>query len=213
MLSPQLTLLGLLNYLIRIQRLDALSLRLSESANMPIYSYTSRNNVFKCHSFFIPGQANEIPILKTAVTVVSRSCNMYGGSPLVLRLIPAVSIIAFAVWGLAPFPRHSKNIFLRVLLIFLLRTWLQHNVSSWKKSSTHYVMSSYIQPLLVDRSITCLQTILYVSFSSICLILCFCRALDPISLPSEASQLVKQRLLNFVRSLSTILAFAYCLSR
>ncbi|KAF9611908.1 hypothetical protein IFM89_036691 [Coptis chinensis] len=135
MLPPQLTLLGLLIYLISIQRLDALSLRLSESVHGPIYSYTSRNNVFKCHSFLIPGQANEIPILKIVVTaVLSRSCDMYGGSPLVLRLVLAVSIIALL-------------------------------------------------------------------------------ALDPISLPSEASQLVKQRLLNFVRSLSTVLAFAYCLSR
>lgn len=39
------------------------------------------------------------------------------------------------------------------------------------------------------------------------------RALDPVALPSEASQVVKQRLLNFVRSLSTVLAFAYCFSR
>ncbi|KAF9608668.1 hypothetical protein IFM89_010452 [Coptis chinensis] len=167
----------------RFKRLDALSLRLSESVHRPIYSYTSRNNVFKCHSFLIPGQANEIPILKTAVTAVSRSCNMYGGSPLVLRLVPAVSIIAFAIWGLAPFLRHSRNIF------------LHRNDSSWKKSSTHYVMSSYIQPLLL--------------WTGAALV---CRALDPISLPSEASQLVKQRLLNFVRSLSTVLAFAYCLS-
>lgn len=40
-----------------------------------------------------------------------------------------------------------------------------------------------------------------------------CRALDPVVLPTEASEVVKQRLLNFVRSLSTVLAFAYCLSR
>ncbi|KAL0449483.1 UNVERIFIED_CONTAM: Mechanosensitive ion channel protein 2, chloroplastic [Sesamum latifolium] len=38
------------------------------------------------------------------------------------------------------------------------------------------------------------------------------RALDPMALPTEAGQIVKQRLLNFVRSLSTVLAFAYCLS-
>ncbi|KAF9623394.1 hypothetical protein IFM89_001419, partial [Coptis chinensis] len=80
------------------------------------------------------------------------SCNMYGGSPLMLRPVPKIGIIAFV-------------------------------------------------------------TILYVSFSSSCLILCFCRALDPISLPYKASQLVKQHLLNFVRSLSTVLAFAYCLPR
>lgn len=41
----------------------------------------------------------------------------------------------------------------------------------------------------------------------------FYRALDPMILPTEASQIVKQRLLSFVRSLSTVLAFAYCLSR
>lgn len=40
-----------------------------------------------------------------------------------------------------------------------------------------------------------------------------CRALDPVVLPTEAGEVVKQRLLNFVRSLSTVLAFAYCLSR
>lgn len=39
------------------------------------------------------------------------------------------------------------------------------------------------------------------------------RALDPVVLPSEASQAVKQRLINFLQSLSTVLAFAYCLSR
>ncbi|PKA54296.1 Mechanosensitive ion channel protein 2, chloroplastic [Apostasia shenzhenica] len=31
-------------------------------------------------------------------------------------------------------------------------------------------------------------------------------------MPSETSQVVKQRLLNFIRSLSSVLAFAYCLS-
>ncbi|GJV33719.1 hypothetical protein Tco_1394119 [Tanacetum coccineum] len=38
------------------------------------------------------------------------------------------------------------------------------------------------------------------------------RVLEPVILPSAPSQAVKQRLLNFVRSLSTVLAFAYCLS-
>lgn len=41
----------------------------------------------------------------------------------------------------------------------------------------------------------------------------YARELDPLVLPSETSQGVKQRVLNFVRSLSTVLAFAYCLSR
>ncbi|KAM5561574.1 hypothetical protein ABKV19_022258 [Rosa sericea] len=38
------------------------------------------------------------------------------------------------------------------------------------------------------------------------------QTLDPVVLPSEASQAVKQRLINFLQSLSTVLAFAYCLS-
>ncbi|KAF9621312.1 hypothetical protein IFM89_019398 [Coptis chinensis] len=58
----------------------------------------------------------------------------------------------------------GRNIFLR-----------RHNDSSWKKSSTHYAMSSYIQSLLL--------------WTGAALV---CRALGPISLPSEASHFVKQ---------------------
>ncbi|KAL8237779.1 hypothetical protein R6Q59_018860 [Mikania micrantha] len=39
-----------------------------------------------------------------------------------------------------------------------------------------------------------------------------CRVLEPVILPSASNQAVKQRLLNFFCSLSTVLAFAYCLS-
>ncbi|KAG5034476.1 hypothetical protein JHK87_009386 [Glycine soja] len=39
-----------------------------------------------------------------------------------------------------------------------------------------------------------------------------CRDLDPLVLPSETSQAIKQRRLSFVRSLSTVLTFAYCSS-
>ncbi|KAF5180107.1 Mechanosensitive ion channel protein 2 protein [Thalictrum thalictroides] len=164
-------------------RLDALSLRLSDSMQRPIYRVPSRHSVFKCQSFLIPGQANGIPILKTAATAVTRSYNMYSGSPLVLQLVPAVSIIAFAVWGLGPLMRHSRNLF------------LHRSDNSWKNSSTHYIVTSYIQPLLL--------------WTGAALV---CRALNPVVLPSEASQVVKQRLLNFARSLSTVLAFAFCLS-
>lgn len=37
--------------------------------------------------------------------------------------------------------------------------------------------------------------------------------MEPVILPTESGQVVKERLLHFVRSLSTVLAFAYCLSR
>ncbi|XP_063945449.1 mechanosensitive ion channel protein 2, chloroplastic isoform X3 [Daucus carota subsp. sativus] len=79
--------------------------------------------------------------------------------------------------------RLSRNIF------------LHKNDSSWKKSSANYIMTSYLQPILLWTGATLI-----------------CRALDPVVLPSEASEIVKQRLLNFVRSLSTVLAFAYCIS-
>ncbi|GER27300.1 MSCS-like 2 [Striga asiatica] len=69
------------------------------------------------------------------------------------------------------------------------------NDNSWIKSSTYHVTTSYVQPLLLWAGA-----------------IFICRALDPVTLPSQASQIVKQRLLNFVRSLSTVLAFAQCLS-
>ncbi|URE30862.1 Mechanosensitive ion channel [Musa troglodytarum] len=72
---------------------------------------------------------------------------------------------------------------------------LFRNDSNWKKSKTYFISISYVQPLLLWTG-----TVL------------ICRALDPLVLPSEASQAVKIRFLNFIRSLSTVLAIAYCLS-
>ncbi|XP_010942788.1 mechanosensitive ion channel protein 2, chloroplastic [Elaeis guineensis] len=72
---------------------------------------------------------------------------------------------------------------------------LFHNDHNWKKSKTYHVSTSYLRPLLLWTAATLI-----------------CRVLDPVVLPSEASQAVKQRLLSFVRSLSAVLAFAYCLS-
>ncbi|GKC88766.1 putative pentatricopeptide repeat-containing protein, partial [Tanacetum coccineum] len=59
----------------------------------------------------------------------------------------------------------------------------------------------------VESSITTTRYLLSV-FSDQSLIR---RVLEPVILPSAPSQAVKQRLLNFVHSLSTVLAFAYCL--
>lgn len=70
-----------------------------------------------------------------------------------------------------------------------------HSESGWKKSRTYHFSISYLQPLLLWTGATLV-----------------CRALDPIVLPTASSQAVKLRVLNFVRSLSTVLAFAYCLS-
>ncbi|XP_077216141.1 mechanosensitive ion channel protein 2, chloroplastic-like [Tasmannia lanceolata] len=168
----------------QFKRQDPLSLQLSDGIHRPILSGPSRYNVFTCRSFFLPGRANETPILKAAAALaLKRSYTVLHGSPLVLQLVPAVGIIIFSVWGLAPLMRHSRNVF------------FHRNDSSWKKSSTYYVLTSYLQPLFLWTGATLI-----------------CRVLDHVILPSDASQAVKQRLLTFVGSLSTVLAFAYCLS-
>uniref|UniRef100_A0A803NKB7 Uncharacterized protein n=1 Tax=Cannabis sativa TaxID=3483 RepID=A0A803NKB7_CANSA len=164
-------------------RQDAWSLHLLGSIRGPIGPISSRCKVLFCRSVLVPSGGNEVPIMKSAAVVLTRSYVAVRESRLVLQLIPAVGIIAFAAWGLGPLVRLGR-------VLFFNRT-----DSSWKKSSSHYVMTSYIQPLLLWTGATLI-----------------CRALDPVVLSSEASQAVKQRLLNFVRSLSTVLAFAYCLS-
>ncbi|CAD6204167.1 unnamed protein product [Miscanthus lutarioriparius] len=66
---------------------------------------------------------------------------------------------------------------------------------NWKKSPTYLISSSYLQPLLLWTGATLI-----------------CRGLDPVVLPSAASQAVKTRLITFVRSLSTVLAVSYILT-
>ncbi|OMO57596.1 Mechanosensitive ion channel MscS [Corchorus olitorius] len=150
---------------------------------MPIRPVSSRSNVILCRSVLIPTGGNEVPILKSASVVLARTFETINGSPIIPRLIPAVGIIAFAAWGLGPLMRLGRVIF------------FHRGDSSWKKSRTHHFMSYYLRPVLLWTGATLL-----------------CRALDPVVLPSEATHAVKQRLLNFVQSLSTVLAFSYCLS-
>ncbi|XP_022768448.1 mechanosensitive ion channel protein 3, chloroplastic-like isoform X2 [Durio zibethinus] len=164
-------------------RQDAWSLHLLSSVCMPIRPVSSRSNVILCRSVIIPTGGNEIPVLKSASTALTRTFGTLHGSPIVLRLVPAVAIIAFATWGLGPLMRLGRVIF------------FHRSDSSWKKSRTHHIMSYYLQPVLLWTGATLI-----------------CRAIDPLVLPSEASQAVKQRLVNFVQSLSTVLAFSYCLS-
>ncbi|KAG6644442.1 hypothetical protein I3843_08G056200 [Carya illinoinensis] len=164
-------------------RQDAWSLHLLSSVRGPIFPVSSRCNILVCHSAIVPGGGNEIPLLKFAAVVLKRSYDALHGISPALKLIPAAGIIAFAAWGLGPLLRLSRTIF------------LHRNDSSWKKSTTHYIMTSYLQPFLLWTAA-----------------ILICRALDRVVLPSEASHAVKQRLLNFVQSLSTVLACAYCLS-
>ncbi|KAL2339997.1 hypothetical protein Fmac_007937 [Flemingia macrophylla] len=162
---------------------DSSALHLLSRLHAPIRHVPSRCNVFICRSVLIPGGGSETPLVKSASVILTRSYNALQGTPVLLQLLPALGIIAFAVCGLEPLLRLSRILF------------LQRTDSSWKKSSSQYIMTSYFQPLLLWTGA-----------------MLICRALDPLVLPSETSQAVKQRLLNFVRSLSTVISFAYCLS-
>ncbi|XP_012068012.1 mechanosensitive ion channel protein 2, chloroplastic isoform X2 [Jatropha curcas] len=166
-----------------MHRQDSWTLHFLSSTHRPICHAPSSCNAFVCRSLLSPGGGNGIPLLKSASVVLSRSYDALRGSPVVLKLIPAVGIIAFAAWGLGPLMRLSRIFF------------LHKSDKNWSKSSSHYVLTSYLQPLLLWAGA-----------------ILICRALDPVVLQSEASQAVKQRLLNFIRSLSTVLAFAYCIS-
>ncbi|KAI3685960.1 hypothetical protein L1987_79629 [Smallanthus sonchifolius] len=161
---------------------EAWSVRLL-TIRKPIKQTPTKCNILVCQSLFSPNGGDQFPILKTAATVLTRSYEAFHGRSLVVQLIPAVGIIAFAAWSLGPLLRVCRVIF------------LQKNDNNWNNSKEHLVMTSYIQPLLL--------------WGGTALI---CRVLEPVILPSASSQAIKQRLLNFVRSLSTVLAFAYCLS-
>ena len=66
----------------------------------------------------------------------------------------------------------------------------------WDESRSRYIMASYIRPLLLWASVIVL-----------------CRAFEPIILDSVASQAIKQRFTSFVRSLTTVITFAFCTAR
>ncbi|KAL2246661.1 UNVERIFIED_CONTAM: Mechanosensitive ion channel protein 2, chloroplastic [Sesamum indicum] len=121
--------------------------------------------------------------VKNFTLALARSFNRLQGSPIIIKLASAMGIVVFAIWGLGPLVQQIRNIFLK------------KGDSSWQRSGTYHVTSSYIQPLLLWTGA-----------------IFFCKELDLMILPSEGGQIVKQRVLNFVRSLSTVLAFAHCLS-
>ncbi|CAN7141403.1 unnamed protein product [Brassica rapa subsp. narinosa] len=155
---------------------------LSDYLRRPICSVPCRTTAFRCHAFSSGGNVIE-PAIKAATLVLAKSHRLLQQFPLVYKLVPAVALLIFSLWGLVPLVRQGRNIL------------LNKNDNGWKNSGTYHIMISYVQPLLLWSGA-----------------LFICRALDPIVLPTEASKIVKDRLLNFVRSLSTVLAFAYCIS-
>ncbi|KAG9139850.1 hypothetical protein Leryth_015236 [Lithospermum erythrorhizon] len=141
-----------------------------------------RNKTSRCQSLFNPGNALDFSCLKNTASILTRSYQTLHNSPYVLNLLPTIGIVVFTIWGAGPLLQQSRQIFLS-------------NDSNWKKSNAYYVLTSYIQPLLLWTGAILL-----------------CRTVDPVVPPTEASQAVKTRLINFVRSLSTVVAVAHCLS-
>ncbi|XP_056861437.1 mechanosensitive ion channel protein 2, chloroplastic isoform X2 [Raphanus sativus] len=156
---------------------------LSDYLRRPISSVPCRATAFRCHSFYAGVKFIEPPI-RAATMVLTKSHGLIQQFPLVYKLVPSVALLVFSLWGIVPLVRQGRNLLLN-----------KKNDNGWKKSGTYRVMTSYVQPLLLWLGA-----------------LFICRALDPVVLPTEASKIVKDRLLNFVRSLSTVLAFAYCIS-
>ncbi|EOA33714.1 hypothetical protein CARUB_v10019907mg [Capsella rubella] len=165
-------------------RQDVWSLQLLESLSGSIVPVSSRCNAFICRSAVLPGNGNEGPILKSTAVIFTRAYDALRGYPHLVKLIPAVGILAFATWGLRPLLRLARATMFE-----------KGNDANSQRSSTQYIVVSYLQPLLLWSGAILL-----------------CRTLDPIVLPSSASQAIKQRLLSFARSMSTVLAFACCLS-
>ncbi|XP_015963357.1 mechanosensitive ion channel protein 2, chloroplastic isoform X1 [Arachis duranensis] len=171
------------SYLLSFMKLDSWGIRQFHHINRPTYTLSYKSRPFTCHSLLVPSQPSELPVVKVAATLLARSINQIHSNPVILKLMPSVAIIIFATWGVGPLACQIRK------LLF------QRSDNSWKKSKTHYIVTSYLRPLLLWTGA-----------------ILFCRALEPVVLPTETSQVIKERLLHFVRSLSTVLAFAYCLS-
>ncbi|XP_051117730.1 mechanosensitive ion channel protein 2, chloroplastic-like [Andrographis paniculata] len=142
-----------------------------------------RNHKIRCFCILNAGLPTDAASVKNATSTLARASHYLKGSPLVIKLASAVAVVVFAVWGIGPLVRQCRNIFLK------------RRDNGWKRSGTYQVVTSYVQPLLLWMGA-----------------MFICRALDPMVLPVETGHIVKPRLLNFVRSLSTVLAFAHCLS-
>ncbi|KMZ76326.1 Mechanosensitive ion channel protein 2, chloroplastic [Zostera marina] len=103
--------------------------------------------------------------------------------PILLTLISAVGLISFSLSACGLRPLLSRNFF-------------THNNDNWTDTKAHSVfISSYLQPLLIWAAV-----------------ILICRSIDPVVLSVKESHVIKQRILNFIRSLTTVLTFGYSLS-
>ncbi|KAL9660456.1 hypothetical protein QQ045_025271 [Rhodiola kirilowii] len=125
---------------LRCSRKDSWSIGLSNSVQYPLQLEAHKRS-FKCHSFLDPGRT-KLPIVKFSLSGFTKTYDVFKDNPTAFKFLPAVGIIVFTLWGLAPLVRQCRNLFFR------------KSDNNWKKSSTHYVTTSYLQPLLLWAGIT-----------------------------------------------------------
>ncbi|KAI5006550.1 hypothetical protein ZWY2020_033793 [Hordeum vulgare] len=134
---------------------------------MPMLYVPYRYRASRVRSFALPVALKEIPLVKSASSVLTRSCDTLLANPATPLVVPAIGIILFALWFFLPLVKDIRNRF-------------DHG-GNWKKSPTYLISTSYLQPLLLWTGATLI-----------------CRSLDPVVLPSAASQAVKTCLLTFL---------------
>jgi MscS family membrane protein len=87
-----------MNLLPRTLKRDSLALHFLSGVHAPIRHTPSRCSVFVCRSAMLPGGGNGTALVKSASVFLTRSYDSLLGNPIFLRLIPALGIIAFAVY-------------------------------------------------------------------------------------------------------------------
>uniref|UniRef100_A0A0D3AA14 Mechanosensitive ion channel protein n=1 Tax=Brassica oleracea var. oleracea TaxID=109376 RepID=A0A0D3AA14_BRAOL len=119
-------------------RRDVWSLQLFETLRGFKAPVSSCSNAFVCRAALFPGGGSHGPIVKSTALVLTRACDALHGNPLLMKLLSAVAILAFGTWGIRP-------------LMGLTRATLfeKGNDANSQKSSTQYIVVSYLQPLLL----------------------------------------------------------------
>ncbi|CAI8596214.1 unnamed protein product [Vicia faba] len=78
-----------------------------------------------------------LPSAKVVTMVLTRCCNVLQNSSIIVKFIPGIGTIIFAVRGVVP-------------LIFQTRKhFFQRSDNSWGKSTNYYIVTSYLRPLLL----------------------------------------------------------------
>uniref|UniRef100_A0A803LK48 Uncharacterized protein n=1 Tax=Chenopodium quinoa TaxID=63459 RepID=A0A803LK48_CHEQI len=120
---------------------------------------SSKHRTFLCRSVLLPNGGNCSSLMQNAPVVLKRVCDSLSSKPVVSQLIPAIGVIALA-WGLLPLLRFG---------------WSVHG--------------AYFSQFLNFFPLTAIKVSITGKSCGINNRVIFSRALDPMILPSEASQM------------------------